>query len=68
VWGRGQGGAPPAPPAPPPRPPPPPPGGPPPPPPPHMAAAFPQALELIRAVGFRYLCVYRRRTPLFCKL
>lgn len=34
----------------------------------HMAAAFPQALELIRAVGFRYLCVYRRRTPLFCKL
>lgn len=33
-----------------------------------MAAAFPQALELIRAVGFRYLCVYRQRTPIFCKL
>lgn len=34
----------------------------------HMAAAFPQAVELIRSLGFRYLCVYRRRTPLFCKL
>lgn len=34
----------------------------------HMAAAFPQALELIRETGFRWLCVYRRRTPLFCKL
>ena len=33
-----------------------------------IAAAFPQALELIRCVGLRYLCVYRRRTPLFCKL
>ena len=33
-----------------------------------MAAAFPQALELLRALGFRWLCVYRRRTPLFCKL
>jgi len=34
----------------------------------HMAAAFPRALELIRELGFRYLCVYRRRTPLFCKI
>lgn len=34
----------------------------------HMAAAFPQALELIRETGFRWLCVYRRRTPLFCKI
>ncbi len=33
-----------------------------------MAAAFPQALELIRETGFRYLCVYRRREPLFCKI
>lgn len=33
-----------------------------------LAAAFPQALALIRETGFRYLCVYRRRTPLFCKL
>lgn len=33
-----------------------------------LAAAFPQALELIREMGFRFLCVYRRRTPLFCKL
>lgn len=33
-----------------------------------MAAAFPEALELIREAGFRYLCVYRRRTPLFCRL
>ena len=33
-----------------------------------MAAAFPQALELLRALGFRWLCVYRQRTPLFCKL
>ena len=34
----------------------------------HMAAAFPQALELIRETGFRWLCVYRQRTPLFCKV
>ena len=33
-----------------------------------MSAAFPQALALIRELGFRWLCVYRRRTPLFCKL
>lgn len=33
-----------------------------------MAAAFPQALALIRETGFRWLCVYRRRTPLFCKI
>ena len=33
-----------------------------------MAAAFPQALDLLQALGFRWLCVYRRRTPLFCKL
>ena len=34
----------------------------------HMAAAFPEALELIRETGFRWLCVYRSRTPLFCKI
>lgn len=34
----------------------------------HMAAAFPQAVELAREAGLRWLCVYRRRTPLFCKL
>lgn len=34
----------------------------------HMAAAFPQAVELIRETGFRWLCVYRGRSPLFCKL
>ena len=34
----------------------------------HMAAAFSEALALIRELGFRYLCVYRRRTPLFCKI
>lgn len=34
----------------------------------HMAAAFPEALDLIRETGFRWLCVYRRRTPLFCKI
>ncbi len=34
----------------------------------HMAAAFPQAVELIQALGFRWLCVYRQRTPLFSKL
>lgn len=34
----------------------------------HMAAAFPQAVELIAALGFRYLSVYRSRTPLFCKI
>ena len=34
----------------------------------HMAAAFPQAVELLKELGFRWLCVYRRRTPLFCKL
>ncbi len=34
----------------------------------HMAAAFPQAVELIRSLGFRYLCVYRQRTPLFYAL
>ena len=33
-----------------------------------MAAAFPEALELIRETGFRWLCVYRSRTPLFCKI
>ena len=33
-----------------------------------VAAAFPQALELIREVGFKDLCVYRHRTPLFCKI
>lgn len=33
-----------------------------------MASAFPEALELIRETGFRYLCVYRHRTPLFCKI
>lgn len=34
----------------------------------HMAAAFPQAVELIRTLGFRYLCVYRQRTPLFYRI
>ena len=34
----------------------------------HIAAAFPQAVELIAALGFRYLSVYRSRTPLFCKI
>ena len=34
----------------------------------HMAAAFSEALALIRELGLRYLCVYRRRTPLFCKI
>lgn len=33
-----------------------------------MGAAFPEAVELIREAGFRFLCVYRHRTPLFCKL
>lgn len=33
-----------------------------------MAAAFPEALELIREIGFRWLCVYRQRTPLFCPI
>ena len=33
-----------------------------------MAAAFPQALALLGELGFRWLCVYRRRTPLFCKI
>lgn len=33
-----------------------------------MAAAFPQALALLEELGFRWLCVYRRRTPLFCKI
>ena len=33
-----------------------------------MAAAFPEALALIRETGFRWLCVYRQRTPIFCKL
>lgn len=34
----------------------------------HIGAAFPQALELIETLGFRYLCVYRHREPLYCKL
>lgn len=34
----------------------------------HMAAAFSEALALIRETGFRWLCVYRSRTPLFCKI
>lgn len=34
----------------------------------HMAAAFPQALELIRETGFRFLCVYHRREPLFYRI
>lgn len=33
-----------------------------------VAAGFPQALELVRSLGFRWLCVYRRRTPLYCKV
>ena len=33
-----------------------------------MSAAFPQAVGLIREIGFKWLCVYRQRTPLFCKL
>lgn len=32
-----------------------------------IAAAFPQALELLQSLGFRWLCVYRSRTPLFYK-
>lgn len=36
---------------------------------PHLiGAAFPEAIALIRETGFRYLCVYRSREPLFVKL
>ena len=34
----------------------------------YMAAAFREAVELIRETGFRYLSVYRRRTPLFSRI
>lgn len=34
----------------------------------YIGAAFPEAVELIRETGFRYLSVYRHRTPLFSKI
>lgn len=33
-----------------------------------MGAAFPEAVELIRETGFRYLTVYHHRTPLFYRI